>query len=232
MTGLNLNDILDADTARRPAYGRLAAEIWSLLTYRPKPPPPESLPDGGGKPVLVVPAFLTGDSFTRPLREFLTRCGFRSFGWGLGINWGPTPRLLAGLDRRLSEIRRKHGKVALVGVSLGGVLARNLAYERPDDICHVATVASPFRLPTSVNLAPLVRLCARRYSPAVQPVRLGQPLPVPATAIYTSNDGIVAWDSCFDANSADLSVELSGAHLTLCSNPDALRALVRRLAAP
>jgi pimeloyl-ACP methyl ester carboxylesterase len=232
MTGLNAADILDPDPARRPGYGRLPAEIWSLLTYRPAPPSPESLPDGAGKPVLVVPAFLTGDSFTRPLREFLTRCGFRPFGWGLGINWGPTPRLLDGLDRRLSDIRRDHGTVALVGVSLGGIFARNLAYERPNDISHVATVASPFRLPTAVNLAPLVRLCARRYSPEVQPARLRQPLPVPATAIYTRTDGIVAWDSCFDANSADLCIELSGAHLTLCSNPETLRVLARQLAEP
>lgn len=230
MTGLSLNHILDADPARRPGFHRLAAEIWSLLTYRPKPPPPESLPHGGGKPVLVVPAFLTGDSFTQPLRDCLTRCGFLSFGWGLGINWGPTPRLLEGLDRRFSDIRRDHGKVALVGVSLGGLFARNLAYERADDISHVATLASPFRLPTSVNLAPLVRLCALRYSPAVQLARLHTPLPVPATAIYTRDDGIVAWDSCFDANSADLCIELSGAHLTLCSNPETIRVLVRRLA--
>jgi len=232
MTGLNPADIFDPDPARRPPYGRLGAEVWSLLTYRPALPSPDSLPNGGGKPVLVVPAFLTGDSFTRPLRAFLARCGFRSFGWGLGMNWGPTPRLLEGLDRRFSEIRRDHGKVALVGVSLGGLFARNLAYERAHDISHVATVASPFRLPTSANLAPLVRLCARRYSPAVQPARLREPLPVPATAIYTRDDGIVAWDSCFDANSADLCIELSGAHLTLCSNPETMRVLVRRLAEP
>jgi esterase/lipase len=76
--------------------------------------------------------------------------------------------------RRFSEIRRDHGKVALVGVSLGGLFARNLAYERAYDISHVATVASPFRLPMSANLAPLVRLCARRYSqagPARTPAR-------------------------------------------------------------
>lgn len=232
MTKLNLADVLDPDPARRPACARLVAELWSLLTYRPVPPPPQSLPNGRGRPVLVVPAFLTSDSFTGRLREFLMLCGLRSFGWGLGINWGPTPRLLEGLDRRLGNIRRDHGTVALVGVSLGGLLARNLAYERPDDIRHVATVASPFRLPTAINLAPLVRLCARHYSPAVQPARLREPLPVPATAIYTRDDGIVAWDSCFDAHSADLCIELSGAHLTLCSNPETMRVLVRRLAEP
>jgi pimeloyl-ACP methyl ester carboxylesterase len=227
---LNAAEIFDADPARRPSYRRLAAELWSLFTYRPAPPPPESLPDGRGQPVLVVPAFLAGDGFTGGLRAFLTRCGFRPFGWGLGINWGPTPRLLDGLDRRLANIRQDYGKVALVGISLGGLLARNLAYERPDDICHVATVASPFRLPTASNLAPLIRLCATRYSPAMRPARLRGPLPVPATAIYTRDDGIVAWDSCYDPNSDDLSVELHGAHLTLCSNPEAMRILVRRIA--
>lgn len=227
---LNAADIFDADPARRPGYRRLAPELWSLFTYRPAAPPPESLPNGRGLPVLVVPAFLTGDGFTGRLRAFLTRCGFRAFGWGLGVNWGPTPRLLDGLDRRLADIRQDYGPVALVGISLGGVLARNLAYERPDDICHVVTVASPFRLPTASNLAPLIRLCALRYSPAIHPARLRFPLPVPATAFYTRSDGIVAWDSCYDANSDDVSVEMQGAHLTLCSNPETLRVLVQRLA--
>ncbi len=182
--------------------------------------------------MLVVPAFLTGDGFTRGVRAFMARCGFRSFGWGLGINWGPTPRLLDGLQRRLCQIRQDHGPVALIGISLGGLLARNLAYDRPADIYHVATVASPFILPTSSTLAPLVKLCLRTYSPAIQPARLRLPLPVPSTAIYTRDDGIVAWKSCFDEQSKEYSACVSGAHLTLCSNPETLCILVRRLAAP
>ncbi len=222
--------MFDGRAVRRPPYRRLVAEAWSLAAYRPTRPRPEELPDGAGCPVLVIPAFLTGDAFTAGLRRFLCGCGFHAFGWGLGLNWGPTPRLLEGLDRGLSVIRREHGPVALLGISLGGVLARNLACERPQDISHVATVASPFRLPTASTLEPLVRLCARRYSPAVQPARLLAPMATPTTMIYTRDDGVVAPESCWTEQDGGAVVELGGAHLTLASNPDALRAIVRRLA--
>ncbi len=120
--------------------------------------------------------------------------------------------------------------MALLGISLGGVLARNLACERPQDISHVATVASPFRLPTASTLEPLVRLCARRYSPAVQPARLLAAIATPTTMIYTRDDGVVAPESCWTEQDGGAVVELGGAHLMLASNPDALRAIVRRLA--
>ena len=180
--------------------------------------------------MLVIPAFLTGDAFTAGLRRFLGGCGLHGFGWGLGLNWGPTPRLLEGLDRRLSVIRREHGPVALIGFSLGGVLARNLACERPQDISHVVTVASPFRLPTASTLEPLVRLCARRYSQDVRPERLLGPMTTPTTMIYTRDDGVVAPESCWTEQDGGAVVQLGGAHLTLASNPDTLRAIVRRLA--
>jgi len=114
-------------------------------------------------PVLVVPAFLTGDRRMLDLRQFLDRCGFRTFGWELGVNWGPTPRLLDGLARRFDRLQREEGPLALIGVSLGGLLARNLAYERPDCVRHVVTIVSPFRLPTATTLGPLAT--ARRSSP-------------------------------------------------------------------
>ena len=180
--------------------------------------------------MLVIPAFLTGDAFTAGLRRFLGGCGFRAFGWGLGLNWGPTPRLLEGLEHRLRALNREHGPVALLGISLGGVLARNLACERPQDISHVVTVASPFRLPTASTLEPLVRLCARRYSPAIQPPRLLAPMATPTTIIYTRDDGVVAPESCWTGQDGGTVVQLGGAHLTLASNPDALRAIVRRFA--
>jgi len=116
---------------------RLWQELWWPLFHDPSRPEPVG--DVGGRHVvLVVPAALTGDFATRPLRAFLERCGYRPYGWGLGVNRGPTPRLLAGLRRRLRELRDvERGPVSIVGVSLGGLLALDLAYDCADGVCQV-----------------------------------------------------------------------------------------------
>ncbi len=120
--------------------------------------------------------------------------------------------------------------MAVVGVSLGGVLARNLAYDRPGSISHVVTLASPFRLPVATTIGPLVRLCAWRYSPAIDPARLRLPLPVPSTMICTRDDGVVDWQACRTGGDSNAIVMLDGAHLTIARRPAALRAIVERLA--
>jgi pimeloyl-ACP methyl ester carboxylesterase len=196
-------------------------EAWSLLSYFPAPPDVSRLPRGEGRVVLVVPAFLTTDAVSAPLRRFLTQCG----------NWGPTPRLLAGLRARLSELSgAAGGPIGVIGVSLGGVLARDLAHDRPGDIGQLITLASPCRLPTASTLEPLFRLLARCYSPAIDLARFAAPLRVPTTAIYTRDDGIVAWESCCEHGAGGSAIEVSGAHLTICRNPAVLRALAECLA--
>ncbi len=212
----------------RPQRRRLIGETWSLVAPCPPFPDPAGLPAGGGRTVLVVPPFLAGDLFTAPLRDFLGRCGFRALGWGLGTNWGPTPRLLAGLRQRLLAAP---APVAVVGISLGGALARDLAHDHPGRIAHVATLASPVRLPTASTIEPLVRLCARRYARDVDLVRLARPVAMPSTAIYTIDDGIVAWQSCIPEDAACHVVAVDGPHTTIARHPEAVRTLVRRLAA-
>lgn len=214
-----------------PSYRLLLNEAWSLISYRPKAPDPRTLPSGQGHVVLVIPAFLTPDAITKPLRQFLMRCGYRAFGWNLGINWGPTPRLLSELRDRLKELRRlEGGPITVIGVSLGGVLARDLACDHPEDIREVITLVSPFHLPTASTIEPLVHLCAHFYSPDLDPGRIARPLSVPALAIYTRDDGMVAWQSCAPKNGECAGLEVTGAHVTICRNPDVLRLLVTRMA--
>jgi hypothetical protein len=221
-----------AGTVRRPPARRLLNEGWSYVAYRPAPPDPAGLPHGNGLVVLVVPAFLTNDSFTTPLRAFLRRCGFQPFGWQLGVNWGPTPQLLAGLRRRLTALcRAQAGPIGVIGLSLGGLLARDLAHDRPEAIRHVVTLASPSRLPTASTAELLVRACMHRYSPDIQVARLAQPLPVPTTTIYTRDDGIVASESCRGSGVNEVVLEVGGSHTTIGRNPEVLRPIVERLAA-
>ncbi len=223
----------------RPRYRRLVHEFRALLTEGTDAGPPgyddlarpEELPRGNGQAVLVVPGFLTYDRTTRSLRSFLNDCGFRAYGWDGGINWGPTQSALAQLRRRLDELNElTGGPVILIGISLGGLLARDLAHDAPDRVAHVVTLASPFRLPTASTLEPLVQLCSPFYSANVRHDRLAQPLPMPSTAFFTYDDGVVAWQSCRSDEPLGVNIAVTGAHMTIGQNAQVRRLLVERLA--
>jgi pimeloyl-ACP methyl ester carboxylesterase len=215
----------------RPRYRQLLAELGAAFGPTPPMPDPREMPPGNGHVVFVVPAFLVGDAFTWPLRRFLDRCGYATYGWELGINWGPTAALMEGLRRRFRALRASSdGPISVIGVSLGGLLARDLAYDFPDDIRQVITLASPFNLPTLSTLAPVVRLCAPFYTSEVDIARLAEPLPVPASSLYTIEDAVVAWESCFCTRD-EAAIDVGGAHILICRNPTALGAVAQRLAA-
>jgi pimeloyl-ACP methyl ester carboxylesterase len=230
--GMRLDGLFDrTGTVQRPSYAKLPKEFWALVADRSTPPNLAEFPSGDGHVVLVVPAFLTNDFLMKPLHRFLSACGYRAVGWGLGVNWGPTNRIAQGLRARLDELYALNGPVSVVGVSLGGVMARDLAYDRPREIRQVITLASPFHLPTASTIEGLFRLCALFHSQQIDPQRLTQKLPVPSTAIYTKDDGIVAWQSCFSSDNDCFVAQVEGPHMSIGRNPAALRVLATRLAA-
>ena len=124
--------------------------------------------------------------------------------------------------------------VSLVGHSLGGVMARALAYEHPEQVRRVITVCSPFRLPTAMRLEALCwLLCRGRVAPEILIPRIAEPPPVPTTAIYSPRDGIVAWQSCTDIPGPGReNIAIKGAHSTMMSNLAAMRVIADRLALP
>jgi pimeloyl-ACP methyl ester carboxylesterase len=137
---------------------------------------------------------------------------------------------VTGLRRRLTELSTiEGGPVSVVGLSFGGLLARDLAYQCPNDVAQVITIASPFRLPTATILEPVFHFCALCYSPAIDVARLASPLPVPAAAIYTCQDGIVAWESCRSDDLNCQAIEVAGSHFAACRNPDVFRAVAQQL---
>ena len=218
-------------TVRRPPIWRLGSEIASLLFYHPRSPKPTEKPAGASHSVLVIPAFLTSDSATRSLRAFLERCGYRPFGWGQGLNIGPTRQNMEKLRERLLQLRvQQGGPISVVGVSLGGLLARSLAHDFPEHVLRVVTLASPLRLPTASNIEFLLRLCARWRPPALDTLHLASPLAVPSTAIYTCDDGIVAWETCRSDEPNCTLVQVRGPHLTICRRPEVRRELAHALA--
>ena len=212
-------------------------EFRSLVNASVRPPPfPRDAARGNGQPVLVIPGMSSPDMTTGRLRLFLKKQGFAAHGWGQGPNIGPTAgamrRVLAGVER-LSA--REGGKVALVGLSLGGTLAREIAKRIPERVSRVITLASPIRLPCPTNLAPLVHVIALAWESDVHRAReaLEAPPPVPLTAILSRGDGIVDWRSCVPAPAPNVEVvEVKGTHMTMGSNPDVQRIVAARLALP
>ena len=193
------------------------------------------VPHGDGHPVIVLPAFLCSDMMNRGFREWLTALGYAVEGWGAGVNLGPRSSALASVDAILRRSTEASGcKASLVGVSLGGVLARALANAHPDKVRRVITICSPFRLPTASPLEPVYRALGPLHGgEGLLLERLIAPPPVPTTAIYSPRDGVVAWRSCVDAPGPNReNIAVDGAHTTMLANPQTLRIVAERLALP
>lgn len=198
-------------------------------------PRPTELPRGERHPVLVIPGLFSSDYLIRGVRDVLIALGYEVEGWGAGMNLGPTAACWHILEQRLSTMAARSGqRVSLVGHSLGGVMARALAYEHPEQVRRVITVCSPFRLPTAMRFEALYRLlCHARIEPEILLPRITEPPPVPTTAIYSPRDGVVAWQSCIDIPGPDReNIAIEGAHSTMMSNPAAMHVIADRLARP
>ena len=227
----------DAATLAGPSAALLALEARAWLEFAsliPTLPVLQAAPRGDGHPVLVLPGWLASDTSTRALRWFLRDRGYHAHGWRLGRNHGPTSEIVSGLAARLGALRARHGRrISLVGWSLGGIYARELARRRPDDVRQVITLASPFRDPDATS-ALITRLAGRRPPRAPDVIeRLRSPLPVPTTAIYSRTDGIVAWQSCVEPRGPQSeSVEVGTSHCGMGHHPAALLVIANRLAQP
>ena len=99
---------------------------------------------GHGRPVLVLPGQLADDWTTAPLRRLLSSIGYRTYGWGLGRNIGPTLKAIDGLDRLVEELRDRHrSPLSVIGQSLGGFLGAELERRHPGAVDRLITLASP-----------------------------------------------------------------------------------------
>ncbi len=190
-----------------------------------------SAESGDGHPVLSMPGWLGGDGSTWLLRRFLRKLGYWAHGWGQGVNSGPSPDLALALDRRLDALLDRHGQpVSLIGWSLGGLYARELARQRPDAVRCVITLASPLR----AGVGDMVRAMFADVLDRDH-TRYGDPntLAVPHTALYSRSDGIVAWRSALaPTGQYSESVEVATSHCGMGHHPAALWVIADRLATP
>ena len=227
---------------RAPSLALLLAEPWramldalgSHVTAHP-----ESV--GDGHPVIVYPGLGAGSMNTSQLRNFLRHAGFEAHDWGGGVNIGHEGEFDDWLDRLASnarEVQARHDgrTVSLIGWSLGGIFAREIAKRAPDAIRTVITLATPFSaLGDSTHAGALYKMLngdAGRLAPGVER-RLRQSPPVPTTSIYSKSDGIVNWRGCIEKRSPSTeSVEVEASHMGMVNHPDVLRIIANRLAQP
>jgi alpha/beta hydrolase fold len=209
------------------------------------------VPHGDGSAVILIPGFLGTDRYLIQMQSWLSRIGYRPYLSGIGIN-AECPNLL--IQHRLRETIEKAldetggRKLHLIGHSLGGIMARSAACQRPDTIASVITLASPFR-GTVLHHAVMRAADAVRkhileeHGPNVLPacytarctcdflnhIRCELPPEIGQTAIYTRADGIVDWQYCLTEKS-ECDFEVPGTHLGLVFNASVYNVIAKRLA--
>ena len=184
--------------------------------------------------IMVLPGFGAGDASTFPLRSYLAYLGHRVTGWDRGLNvqdvQATLDELVAAVDQKTSEL---DAPIVLVGWSLGGYLAREVARDLPDRIEQVFTLGSPIvGGPKYTQVAPLYRAQGIDVDWIEQAIieRESVPLTTTVTAVYSKNDGVVAWRACIDEKSPNVEhIEVTASHIGLGISADAYRIIASAL---
>lgn len=175
---------------------------------------------GDGHPVLVFPGLGFSGTATADLRARLTQLGYATYDWEQGINNGHGIGLetwLQLLSKQLQEIYSAHKcPVSIIGWSLGGTYAREIAKNHPGLVRQVITLATPFGEP-GLPSRPSSRSPLQR-----------------STSIYSRTDGIVNWESCVGKETPDhRNIEMQGvSHFGMVHHPDVLRVIAETLKSP
>ena len=207
---------------------------WEFAASIAAAPWLRKLPRGDGHCVLVLPGLAANDLTTLPMRTFLKDRGYGALPWEQGLNLGPRAGVLDALRARVRELHRLDGrKVSLLGWSLGGVYARELAKEMPELVRCVITLGSPFAGPPQATNAWWLfeRVSGHPEPDAAMQAALRVAPPVPTTSIYSRTDGIVAWQCSLNPpGPLAENIEVHASHIGLGLNPLAMVAIADRLA--
>ena len=193
---------------------------------------------GDGHAVVLFPGLGADHRFMDPLARHCEQLGYDVWHWGRGRNTGPEGNPVKWLDALAQEIDERvvpaERELTLVGWSLGGLYAREIAKALPHRVRQVITLGTPFaRIANSTNVQWLFELLSGTSAAVDEAVarRLAAPPPVPTTSIYSRSDGVVAWQACVGKRSAVAeNIEVESSHLGLVWHPDVLRIVADRLA--
>jgi pimeloyl-ACP methyl ester carboxylesterase len=196
------------------------------------------LPIGDGHPVVIFPGLATDKRSIAPLKAFCEQQGYAAYDWGRGFNTGPQGDIdawLHALADDVDEMTAGHDeRVSLIGWSLGGIYAREIAKLREGRVRQVITIGTPFAGTAGETHAAWLYRLVNGKAPAIEE-RLMQRLrttpAVPTTSIYSRTDGVVAWQACLNpAEHAHAeNIEVDGSHCGLGWNPQVLAVIADRL---
>lgn len=224
-----------------PGLGFLALEnrffAESVLLRAARPLLSRPAPDP--HPVLVLPGLGATDRSTRPLRRVLRQQHHWVHGWNLGRHKIWTRDMVAEVEDRLKELSERYAApISVVGVSAGGILARELAREHPERVRQVITIVSPFRHRDGDDNR-IARLLARVKPGDTDhfrelPREDDRPrLPMPVTSIFSRSDGLIDWRSCLETPGPGReNIEIRASHFGAASNLAAAIAVSERLSCP
>lgn len=194
------------------------------------------LPKGDGHPVIFFPGFVASDRSTKPMRKLFSDLGYQTYGWEMGRNLVYNEQREARMQALLKRVYKKHGeKVSIVGWSLGGLFAREVAKAHPEFVRSVISLGSPIsgdpdhsnagQLFKYFNGEPDAEMLDRMKAMNIAP-------PVPTTSIYTKADGIVAWKGSVqrEGKTPSENIEVPASHIGLGVNPLVMYAIADRLA--
>lgn len=192
------------------------------------------IPAGNGQPVVVYPGYLTSDVSSIRLRRSLRAAGYDAHGWLIGQNKGARADLIERLLPQLEDLAACHGQgVVLIGWSLGGIYAREVAKARPDLVRLVITLGSPFSGSRRANNAWRIYELLNDHPVDQPPIEIDAAVkpPVRTIAVYSPKDGIVAPASARGlAGESDRQIELAERHLSLARAPAGIRLIGQILA--
>ena len=183
--------------------------------------------------VILLPGFGTHPLRMRYMARTLEAAGHRVKRWGMGFNLGPTEENFEILSRRVCDVRQRYGqKVVLVGWSLGGIFAREIAKRHPDCVAKVVTMGSPFsHTPYSNNVWRLYQLITGQSveRPPIKADLAAKP-PVETVALWSPRDGMVSVRSaCGCQGERDRAIALRCSHIGFSNSPEAIRAIAAEL---
>ena len=227
----------------RPSLTLLGSEPWRAAFELAKHSVARQSPAqrGDGHPVILFPGLGSDGLALVPLRNFCNSLGYHAFDWGRGRNTGPEGDVDEWLEdlakHTLGQLAPFRRKATLIGWSLGGLYARELAKRIRPRVRQVITLGTPFNWTNDASHVAWVMRLLKGDSAVIGPelgARLRKPPGVPTTSLYSRHDGVVAWQACQHqrARGNVEDVEVDGSHLGMGWNRNVMHIIADRLAQP